>query len=205
MSAGEPRPRRPGRRLRDDERQLWKVVTTSIAPLRTRRKADADLDEAPAAPAPPKPKPKSASKPAPKPVFKPALNARSIGSAAAPAKPVSPPEAAPLGRRAKRRLSRGTDAIDARLDLHGRTQAEAHDALLGFLHWAQARGDRVVLVITGKGRGEFDGERGVLKRQVPMWLRLPEFRACVVGFESAGTGHGGEGALYVRLRKARRE
>jgi DNA-nicking Smr family endonuclease len=203
MSAGEPRPRRSGRRLRDDERQLWKVVTTSIAPLSKRRKVDAEVDDEPAMLAPIKAKSKSASKAAAKPAIKPAPNARLIGSAAVPAKPVSPVEAAPLGRKAKRRLSRGTDAIDARLDLHGRTQAEAHDALLGFLHWAQARGDRVVLVITGKGRAEFDGERGVLKRQVPMWLRLPEFRACVVGFESAGIGHGGEGALYVRLRRAR--
>jgi DNA-nicking Smr family endonuclease len=201
MTAGEPRPRRSGRRLRDDERQLWKVVTTSIAPLSKRRKADADLDEPPVAPAL---KAKSSKpKPAVKPAFKPALNARLIGSAAVPAKPASPPEAAPLGRRAKRRLSRGTDAIDARLDLHGRTQAEAHDVLLGFLHWAQGRGHRLVLIITGKGVADSYGERGVLKRQVPMWLRLPEFRACVVGFESAGAGHGGEGALYVSLRKGR--
>lgn len=199
MSAGERRPRRSGRRLRDDERQLWKVVTTSITPLSKRRKVEAEVDEEPAVSAPVKAKPKSASKAAAKPVFKPALNARLIGSAVTPSKSVSPPEAAPLGRKAKRRLSRGTGAIDSRLDLHGRTQAEAHDALLGFLHWAQGRGDRVVLVITGKGRGE----RGVLKRQVPMWLRLPEFRACVVGFEPAGPGHGGEGALYVRLRRAR--
>jgi DNA-nicking Smr family endonuclease len=61
-----------------------------------------------------------------------------------------------------------------------------------------------VLVITGKcGRaGDAGGERGVLKRQVPQWLRLPEFRAYVVGFEAAHIGHGGEGALYVRIRKA---
>ena len=65
---------------------------------------------------------------------------------------------------------------------------------------SQASGAKVVLVITGKGvRG--DGERGVLKRQVPMWLRLPEFRDMVVGFETAGIGHGGEGAMYVRLRR----
>jgi DNA-nicking Smr family endonuclease len=62
-----------------------------------------------------------------------------------------------------------------------------------------------VLVITGKGARAQDerGERGVLKRQVPLWLKLPEFRAYVVGFEEAHIGHGGEGALYVRLRRAR--
>lgn len=84
------------------------------------------------------------------------------------------------------------------------TQAQAHDALLSFLRTARAKDAKVVLVITGKGARAGDGERGVLKRQVPMWLRLPEFRELVVGFEAAGIGHGGEGAMYVRVRSARR-
>jgi DNA-nicking Smr family endonuclease len=100
----------------------------------------------------------------------------------------------------KRGVVRGKQAIDARLDLHGLTQSEAHGALLRFLHNAQARDARLVLVITGKGRG---GEPGVLRRQVPQWLGLPELRSLVVGFEDAGARHGGEGALYVRLRRAR--
>ena len=85
------------------------------------------------------------------------------------------------------------------------TQAEAHDALFGFLRAKQVRGAKVVLVITGKGaRGSDDGGgRGVLKRMVPQWLGMPEFRGLIVGFESAAVGHGGEGALYVSLRKAR--
>ena len=70
-------------------------------------------------------------------------------------------------------------------------------ALLRFLHRAQSNGAKTVLVITGKG-GRSDSGRGVLKRQVPMWLALPEFRALVVGFADAAIGHGGEGALYVR-------
>ena len=73
---------------------------------------------------------------------------------------------------------------------------------------AQADGARMVLVVTGKGAGRGDREaaveRGVLKRQVPMWLSLPEFRLLIVGFEDAHVGHGGEGALYVRLRRASR-
>ena len=120
------------------------------------------------------------------------------------AKPVPKPKEpalAPLDRRAKQKLARGTQAIDARLDLHGRTQSEAHAALLRFLHRAQAKGAKTVLVITGKG-GSRESERGVLKRQVPMWLALPEFRALVVGFADAAIGHGGEGALYVRVRRA---
>jgi DNA-nicking Smr family endonuclease len=112
----------------------------------------------------------------------------------------SPPEPAHLGRRAKQRVARGRDPIDGRLDLHGLTQAEAHDALLRFLHTAQTRGARLVMVITGKGRS---GQGGVLKRQVPLWLVLPQFRAMVIGYDEAHQRHGGEGALYLRLRKSR--
>jgi DNA-nicking Smr family endonuclease len=106
----------------------------------------------------------------------------------------------PLTRRMKQRVARGKETIDARLDLHGFTQHEAHAALLRFLRSANARDARLVLVITGKGRG---GEIGVLRRQVPHWLALPEFRDLVIGFEDAAIGHGGEGALYVRVRRTR--
>jgi DNA-nicking Smr family endonuclease len=103
----------------------------------------------------------------------------------------------------KQRVARGKDEIDGRLDLHGLTQSEAHAALLRFLRTASSRGARLVLVITGKGARAAEGERGVLKRQVPHWLGLPEFRALVIGFEDAHIAHGGEGALYVRVRRAR--
>src|SRR5262249_53904162 len=93
----------------------------------------------------------------------------------------------------------------ARIDLHGKTQSEAHAALLSFLRKAQSDGAKFVLVITGKGGGARDdwSERGVLKRQVPQWLKLPEFRGYVVGFEDAHIGHGGAGALYVRIKRQR--
>lgn len=120
-----------------------------------------------------------------------------------PAQVPAPPPLSPLGRRMRSRVARGKEDIDGRLDLHGLTQSEAHVALLRFLRQAGGRGARLVLVITGKGaRGE-EGERGVLRRQVPQWLRLPEFRALVIGFEQAHVAHGGEGALYVRVRRAR--
>jgi DNA-nicking Smr family endonuclease len=111
------------------------------------------------------------------------------------------PPLAPLGKRERTKLSRGRSEIEARLDLHGMTQTRAYRALSGFLHRAHHDGLTFVLVITGKGRS--GGESGVLRRQVPEWLSLPEFRAFVVGFEEAGIGHGGEGALYVRIRRAR--
>jgi DNA-nicking Smr family endonuclease len=175
------------RRLRDDERELWKDVTRAIAPLR----AQLETDPAPLASV------RTARKTAVK--SKPAV------TSAAPVKPAGSqlPALAPLGRRMKQRLARGTEEIDGRLDLHGRTQAQAHNALISFLRGAQARGAKNVLVITGKGARAAQGEHGVLKRQVPLWLKLPEFREFVVGFEPAGIGHGGEGALYVRLRKAK--
>jgi DNA-nicking Smr family endonuclease len=178
-----------GRRLRDEERELWDGVTRAIKPLPSRTEAKS---EAPVAAV------RSARKADPKPRSMPAADAVVPATSA---KPPRLPALAPIGRRTKQRLARGTESIDARLDLHGRTQAQAHDALLRFLRNAQSRGAKNVLIITGKGARGSDGERGVLKRQVPLWLKLPELRGLVVGFEQAGIGHGGEGALYVRLRR----
>jgi len=117
--------------------------------------------------------------------------------------PPAAPPLAPIGRRERSQLSRGRKEIDARLDLHGMTQTRAHGALLSFLQRAHSEGLTFVLVITGKGKIGAEAERGVLRRQVPQWLSLPEFRSLVVGFEEAHIGHGGEGALYVRVRRAR--
>jgi DNA-nicking Smr family endonuclease len=116
-----------------------------------------------------------------------------------PSYSLSPP-LAPIDRKARQRLARGHDAIDARIDLHGRTQVQAHRVLRKFLLDAQAAGNRYVLIITGRGR---DQEQGILRRQVPLWLEAPEFRGLVVGFDTAHTGHGGAGALYVRVRRKR--
>jgi DNA-nicking Smr family endonuclease len=175
-----------------EERVLWTTVTKAIAPLRA--PAGAEADGAPeieiAKPSLAPAGPKRASPPV------------------APQKPAPPPLApplAPLGRRMKRGVARGKQAIDARLDLHGLTQSQAHSALLHFLRNAHARDARLLLVITGKGSKNLGrgGEPGVLRRQVPQWLSLPEFRTFVVGFEDAHIAHGGEGALYVRLRRSR--
>jgi DNA-nicking Smr family endonuclease len=173
------------RRLSDDERTLWTVVTKTITPL---KKSVAVRSGEPAPPSPAVPA-KTRSKPIALPPYTPS-----------PPAPPAAPALVTLGRKMKKRVARGAHGIDGRLDLHGLTQAEAHHALLRFLRDGQDRGARIVLVITGKGDGS--GERGVLKRQVPMWLRLPEFRAYIVGFEDAAHGHGGTGALYVRLKRA---
>ncbi len=175
--------RHPGRRrvLSAEERVLWSTVTRSIEPLGEQPLSlqDEDAAEIVTAPAPVK---------------------RAAPASAAPSTPKAAPPLTPLGRRMRARVARGKEAIEARLDLHGKTQSEAHAALMHFLRSASARGIRLVLVITGKGqRSEREG--GVLRRQVPHWLRLPEFRAFVIGFEDAHIAHGGEGALYVRLRR----
>ena len=102
------------------------------------------------------------------------------------------------------RVARGTIEIEGRLDLHGYKLVEAKDRLLHFLERAQAYGKSLVLVITGKGSFAPKGaERGVLKREVPMWLSQPDFRLLVIGFEEAASTHGGAGALYIRVRKRR--
>jgi DNA-nicking Smr family endonuclease len=122
-----------------------------------------------------------------------------------PTKP-RPLPLAPMERRLKRELQRGRAAIDDALDLHGMNQVEAHQALRGFLRHAQTRGARLVIVVTGKGGpldepAPFGQQRGVLRRLAPHWLREPDLRSVVLGFEEAGRAHGGSGALYVRLRR----
>jgi DNA-nicking Smr family endonuclease len=182
-------PRRK-RALSEEERALWEAVAKQIKPLRKKPRA-----------AKPQPAHPAVEQPAVTNVA-PALRPPAPAKIARPAKPEAPP-LAPLGRRERTQLSRGKKQIDARLDLHGMTQTRAHHALSGFLHRAHSDGLTFVLIITGKGKIGAESERGILRRQVPQWLSLPEFRSLVVGFEEAHIGHGGEGALYVRIRRAR--
>ncbi len=184
-----PSPRRR-RALSEEEHTLWETVAKQFRPLRRKPRAAKPL---PSAQPPIVAKPGTASK---SPAAKPTISK--------PSGPPAAPPLAPLGRRERSQLARGRKDIDARLDLHGMTQTRAHRALLSFLQRASDDGSAFVLVITGKGRSVGpDSERGVLRRQVPEWLSLPEFRALVVGFEEAHIGHGGEGALYVRVRRSR--
>lgn len=173
------------------ELALWAKVVAEVAPLPGRK--------APASIAPP-PAPEAETSP-------PALAVRSAPPPPTP-RPAAPPltPLAPLETRFRRRLARGVVEIDARIDLHGLRQEEAHRRLAAFLNGAQARGFKLVLVITGKGGVSADphAERGVLRRAVPLWLSSPAARGVVVGFEAADPVHGGVGALYVRIRKAGR-
>lgn len=179
---------RDGKRRRvlsPEERVLWAAVTKTIVPLQDASAGyEGDTAETAA------------------PARTPSASAKSTRIGPVVSKN-SPPPLPPLGRRLKKRVGSGKEVIDGRLDLHGLTQSQAHAALLHFLRSASARGARLVLVVTGKGARAGDGERGVLKRAVPQWLGLPEFRAFVIGYEDAHVAHGGEGALYIRIRRAR--
>lgn len=105
----------------------------------------------------------------------------------------------PFERPVKRKLARGRLSLEARIDLHGLIQSQAHGLLLDFLVRAHERGLRHVLVITGKGSSM--GSEGALRRAVPLWFSKPEFRYLISSHETAAPHHGGEGALYVRLSR----
>ena len=181
------------RDLTREEIDLWRQVTQTVSPFAGRRVPQMDemMSEAAqpqrAEPAPVKPRPTL-------PPYIPPLQQPQRGLT-----PLSP-----LERRLKQRLSRGRVDVDAVMDLHGLYQPQAHSALRNFLFQAQASGAKLVLVITGKGRTTSRddlAESGVLRRAVPQWLRAPELRGVVVGFEEAVHHHGGAGALYVRIRR----
>ncbi len=189
-------PEKPGRhglrRLSDEEIALWVEVAKSVA-----RRRGANLPDVAAPPKPADPPPRPAT-------------AKGVIAPAKPEPKPTPPPLAPLERRLKRDLSRGRAEIDGALDLHGMNQAQAHQALRGFLVHMQAQGAKLVIVVTGKGSerdrasSSWIDEPGVLRRLAPHWLREADLRAVVLGFEEAGRAHGGSGALYVRLRRRER-
>ena len=114
----------------------------------------------------------------------------------APARtPKSAPEHIEPNRR--RRLIKEHDPIGARLDMHGFDQDQARPALEGFIRRAYADGHRAVLIITGKGKIG----HGVLKKRTPEWLAAPALRDMIAGVSQADQRHGGEGALYVALKR----
>lgn len=178
------------RALTPDDERLWSLVTRTVRPLRQGKKSATDARQKAGFRDPTRP-----------------IKNRAIAepkAAMPPQRLAAAPALNPIMRREKQKLARGSAAIDARIDLHGMTQADAHGALLRLLHRSQASGAKFVLVITGKGvPSASSSERGVLRRRVPMWLALPEFRRYVLGFDIADMGHGGEGALYVRLRRTK--
>jgi DNA-nicking Smr family endonuclease len=190
------------RRLTEQELALWQAVANTVTPLKPKRtkkaalKAEAPTEAKPTVPPPPGKRPKSPPKgppPAPKPVAAPAPKLP-------PLDPNPAPGAMPgIDKRQSERFRRGQLAIEGKIDLHGRTQMEAHDALLHFIERAFKHGKRQVLVITGKGMTQ--SKSGILKANVPRWLNEPAFRRLVLAISQARPEHGGEGALYVLLKR----
>ena len=174
--------RRRERGLSQEERALWQRVVAGITPRRPDR---APPLEPPAPPAPPPVENRVRLRPPPVAVSRepPLSSDRPVG----------------IDRRRFERLKRGQLPIEGSLDLHGRTQVEAHLALEHFLARAQLRGWRCVLIVTGKGQAG----GGVLRSMLPRWLAEARNRQYVVTYTPARPGHGGEGAFYVLVKRRR--
>lgn len=174
---------------------LWLEVSQTVSPLRPQRPI-VNLD----------------TEPLPIPAPAPAPKRHRLLPAMAPyqsdGRPGKQPRAG-IEPNLKQRLQRGREEIDGTIDLHGMRQVEAHAALTRFIHARSARGDRTLLVITGKGLKKLGDdaavivERGVLRAMLPVWLTEPNLAPLVAGWDSAAQGHGGDGAFYVRLRRER--
>lgn len=190
--------RLPTSRHKLSDWHLWTAVTRSVHPLRP---LEAERVEETAVPFPHK---------AP-PVFD--KHALWRGPSLPPYQPPTAPKLKTepgqvIEPRMRRRLMRGQIEIDGTLDLHGMRQGEARAALQRFVVARVARGDRTILVITGKGLKKTDDmqiiDRGVLRAMLPVWLAEPSLAPLIAGWDVSAQGHGGEGAFYVRLRRAPR-
>lgn len=197
--------RRRGRRPTQEEVELWRRTVRDAKPLRHAKKSPR-RDQASgesgscAGGSEPAPAPsRKSERPAPAPAARPKPETRAKGLERPP--PLVVGDLTNVDRRTAERLRRGRMEISARLDLHGMTRAAAQRSLEDFMHVASERDLRCVLVITGKGT--FSEAGGVLRREVPRWLNLPHLRAKVVACVEAQQRHGGEGALYVLLRRRR--
>jgi len=186
----------------EDDAALWARVAQTAAPLKKKNRVMRVAT-------PPKPvqPPKSGAKAAAKAAAK--SGAKSNANPAPQPRPSHAPHSG-IDRQTARKLDKGHLAVEARLDLHGMRQRDAHGALRKFLKWAQSHDYRHVLVITGKGsprdesRSFYEDEaRGVLRQAVSRWLALPDLAPLIVSFAEAPQRLGGGGALYVRLRKFR--
>lgn len=195
------------RKLHPEEQELWRQVARTADPLHKRpaQKA-AGPDHAP------KPLPQQTSAPH-DPLSPFALGERSLPRTQTHVFPKTSADhlhEAPVRMDAKAftRLKRGKLTPEARIDLHGMTVDRAHGALIHFILNAQARGARLVLVITGKGQREdpydpMPRRRGVLKTQAPMWMQMPPLSGAILQVSPAHRKHGGDGAYYVYLRRRR--
>lgn len=193
-------PRR--RSLGPEEEGLWQAVARTVRPLPGRRSKPGPVAAEAATPRVPE-LPRHDPQPD-------RLTPFHIGEKAPPlpsarAHP-APAPALRMDAKTHARMTRGKLAPEARIDLHGMTLAEAHAELVRFVLNAQSDGLRLILVITGKGKtghdgGPLPGRSGLLRHQVPQWLRLPPLGPAVQQVAEAHQRHGGAGACYVYLRR----
>jgi DNA-nicking Smr family endonuclease len=179
----------------EDDAELWARIARSAKPLEKNRVTQVGVPPKPAVP----PKAKGAK-----------AETKTASAPKPPSRPSHTPSAGGLDRQTARKLDKGHLAVEARLDLHGMRQRDAHAALRKFLKWAQSQDYRHVLVITGKGAPRAEGQsfyeeevKGVLRQAVPHWLSHGDLAPLIVSFSEAPRRLGGGGALYVRLRKFR--
>jgi len=210
MSGPGRKPGKGPRSITAEEAELWQYATRSLDKVKAKPRVPSG--EAPS---------KSAAHPAPMPPRVSATPARQKPPpplkqqtpAVSKIPKVVPAALADFDRRKARQIASGRIEVEARFDLHGMRQRDAHAQLRGFLLDAYARGLKTVLVITGKGGEETadrfadlagERQRGVLRRNVPLWLGDPDLRSVVLSFTQASVRHGGAGALYVQLRRGSR-
>ena len=190
--------RRPPPDLTTEDRRIWARVSGSVTPPKARKAARVT----PGAILPDEPlKPETIKAPRPPIVGKPKTSTKIRATSAVSAK--TPPAPAPrsvpeeLEPRRQRRLSRERDPIEASIDLHGFGRFEAEDQLRAFLSQSQARGFKAVLVVTGQGRRG----GGIIRASIHEWLQGHALRGVVSGFAMAHRRHGGDGAIYVTLKR----
>ena len=223
MTNGDRTKRAKTKQLTEADKRLWNRVKATLTPWHQERLSDL-LEDTTQLSEPDQPLITTQTAETPQPELKPQLvsppkpqakKSRGYKGKTAPdytpPTPVVPPipPLSPLNKKERKKVVRGGKGyIDARIDLHGLTQYQAHQHLTSFIYQSQAMGYSLVLVITGKGmdnsHSPYGDDRGVLRRMVPQWLSLPDMRSCVVGFDQAHVSHGGSGALYVRIRKRKK-
>jgi DNA-nicking Smr family endonuclease len=179
---------------------LWTAVAATIDPLRRKRLLKLPMGTLPM------PEPVAEKPTVPAPAEKPRRRFQ-VPSYQAPIPSHGKIPDRALEPSIKKKVVRGRIEIDGTIDLHGMRQDEARSALYRYIQSRAARGDRTILVITGKGQKTIDDytmamtERGVLRTMLPLWLSEPSLSIMVSGWTVASRGHGGEGAWYVRLRR----
>jgi DNA-nicking Smr family endonuclease len=200
----------------DDGERLWKKIAEGVKPLKeTKHKRHAPPAPAEGEPARAAPRSRAqaegaASGPAPRLTFK------SAAIKEGPP-PLVPGQLAGLDRRSGEKLRKGQMPVEAKLDLHGMTQEGAHASVARFIEAQHAAGARCVLIVTGKGgksadpfqpkavpgRFTFSAGRGILKEALPRWLNEPRLRSHIIAVQPASRAHGGDGAVYVLLKRKR--